>query len=274
MASPVCQNWVARAEGRFMVAEVDRIADLICRAQRLVVFTGAGVSTESGIPDFRTPGGIWDRFNPDELTYQHFVGSVEGRRKYWQLGRHVYPVIRNAEPNAAHYAIADLHRLGRLDCVITQNVDNLHQRAGVPAGKVIELHGNATRARCLDCGCPYTRDQLHEWLERGVEIPMCDPPCGGIIKPHTILFGEPMPVEETLEAERRARRSDVFVVVGSSLVVYPAAMMPLYAKEGGAALVIVNLSETPHDPYADVLLPGKAGSVMEEILKMVRQRLA
>ncbi|MBI3624722.1 MAG: Sir2 family NAD-dependent protein deacetylase [Candidatus Rokubacteria bacterium] len=257
-----------------MAAEVERVAELICGAQRLVVFTGAGVSTESGIPDFRSPGGIWDRFNPDEFTYQHFVGSVEGRRKYWELGRHVYPVIRNAEPNAAHYAIADLHRLGCLDCVITQNIDNLHQRAGVPSEKVIELHGNATRARCLSCGCAYTRDEVHEWLERGVEIPMCDPPCGGIIKPHTILFGEAMPEQETLEAERRARRSDVFVVVGSSLVVYPAAMMPLYAKEAGAALVIINLSETPHDPYADVLLPGKAGSVMEQILERVRQRLA
>ena len=257
-----------------MLAEIDRVAKLICRAERPVVFTGAGVSTESGIPDFRSPGGIWDQFDPEEFTYQNFVGSLEGRRKYWQLGRHVYPVIRDAEPNAAHHAIADLHRLGRLDCVITQNIDNLHQRAGVPAEKVIELHGNATRARCLDCGRPYTRDEIHEGLERGVEIPACDPPCCGIIKPQTILFGETMPAQETLEAELRAKRSDLFVVVGSSLVVYPAAMMPLYAKQAGAALVIVNLSETPHDPYADVRVPGKAGPVMEQILERVRQRLA
>ena len=257
-----------------MLAEIDRVAELVCRAQHLVVFTGAGVSTESGIPDFRSPGGIWDRFDPEEFTYQSFVGSTEGRRKYWQLGRHLYPVIRDAEPNAAHYAIADIHRLGRLDCVITQNVDNLHQRAGVPAETVIELHGNATRARCLSCGRLDTREEIHEWLERGVEFPLCEPPCGGIIKPHTILFGEPMPVRETLEAERRARRSDVFMVVGSSLVVYPAAMMPLHAKEAGGALVIVNLSETPHDQHADVLLPGKAGPMMEEIVQRVRQRLA
>lgn len=232
------------------------------------------MSTESGIPDFRSPGGVWDRFDPAEFTYQNFLGSVEGRRKYWQLGRHVYPVIRAAEPNAAHYAIAELDRLGRLDCVITQNIDNLHQRAGLPAEKVIELHGNATRARCLDCRRPYTRDEIHKWLEGGVEIPLCPPPCGGIIKPHTVLFGETMPVQETLEAELRAKRSDLFVVVGSSLVVYPAAMMPLYAKEAGAALVIVNLSETPHDDHADVLIPGKAGPVMEEIVKTVKQRLA
>ncbi|MBI2154894.1 MAG: Sir2 family NAD-dependent protein deacetylase [Candidatus Rokubacteria bacterium] len=257
-----------------MHAEIARVAELVCRSQRLVVFTGAGVSTESGIPDFRSPGGVWDRFDPEEFTYQNFVGSEEGRRRYWRLGRHIYPVIKNAEPNAAHYAIADLHRLGRLDCVITQNIDNLHQRAGVPAEKVIELHGNATRARCLNCGRSYTRDEIHEWLEGGVEIPTCPSPCGGIIKPHTIMFGEAMPVSETRQAELRARESDVFVVVGSSLVVHPAAMMPLYAKQAGAALVIVNLSETPHDDYADVLIPGKAGAVMEQIVEQVRQRLA
>lgn len=257
-----------------MLARIDRVAELICRAERPVVFTGAGVSTESGIPDFRSPGGVWNRFDPAEFTYRNFVASPEGRRKYWQLGREVYPVIRKAEPNPAHYAIAELHQLGRLDCVITQNIDNLHQRAGLPADKVIELHGNATRARCLSCGRCYTRDEVHGWLEEGVEIPACPSPCGGIIKPHTILFGEAMPERETEEAELRARRSDLFVVVGSSLVVYPAAMMPLYAKEAGATLVIVNLSETPHDPYADVLLPAKAGPVMEQIVDRVRQRLA
>lgn len=256
-----------------MPAEIDRVAELVCRAQRLVVFTGAGVSTESGIPDFRSPGGIWDRFDPEEFTYQNFVGSAEGRRKYWQLGRQIYPVIQKAEPNAAHYAIAELDRLGRLDCVITQNIDNLHQRVGLPPEKVIELHGNATRAGCLSCGRAYGRGEIHEWLESGVEIPVCPPPCGGIIKPQTVMFGEAMPARETREAELRARRSDLFIVVGSSLVVYPAAMMPLYAKRAGAALVIVNLTETPHDPYADVLLPGRAGPVMEQLLDRVRQRL-
>ena len=257
-----------------MLEKVERIADMICRAGRPVVFTGAGVSTESGIPDFRSPGGVWDRFDPSEFTFRNFVESAEGRRKYWELGREVYPVIRKAEPNAAHFAIAELHRLGRLDCVITQNIDNLHQRAGLPSEKVIELHGNATRARCLRCGRRYTRDEIHECLEQGVDIPLCGPPCGGIIKPNTILFGEAMPEEETREAERRARQCDVFIVVGSSLVVYPAAMMPLYAKEAGAALVIVNLSDTPHDAYADVLLPGRAGALMERIVERVRQRLA
>ena len=252
---------------------LNRVAELIVAAERPVVFTGAGVSTESGIPDFRSPGGIWDRFDPNELTYQNFIATVECRRKYWQLGRELYTVVKGARPNAAHHAIAELHRMGKLDCCITQNIDNLHQRAGLPPENVIELHGNATRARCLSCDAPYSRDQIQEWLESGVEIPSC-PPCGGIIKPHTILFGEPMPVRETLEAEVRAKESDLFIVIGSSLVVYPAAMMPLHAKRAGARLVIINMSETPHDPYADVLIPGRAGLATAEIAQRVRSRLS
>jgi len=251
--------------------ELDRIAGLIIQARRPVVFTGAGVSTESGIPDFRSPGGIWDRFDPDEFTYQNFIANEEGRRKYWQLGRQLYTVVRSAQPNPAHYAVAELHRLGKLDCCITQNIDNLHQKAGLPPEKVIELHGNATRARCLGCERPYSRDQIQGWLESGVEIPTC-PACGGIIKPNTILFGEAMPARETLEAEQRAKGSDLFIAVGSSLVVYPAAMMPLHAKRAGAKLVIINLAETPHDPYADVRISGKAGPVMDQLLEIVKSR--
>ena len=248
---------------------VSRLAGLFARARAPVVFTGAGVSTESGIPDFRSPGGIWDRFDPDEFTYQNFVGSLEGRRRYWELGRATYPVIRAARPNPAHLALAQLDRMGRLDCCITQNIDNLHQEAGLPPEKVIELHGNATRARCLECGAAYTRDAVHEWLEAGDGVPAC-PPCGGIIKPATVLFGEAMPAREMAEAERRARASDLFVVVGSSLVVYPAAYMPAHAKQAGAALVIVNLQPTPLDARADLVIRGRAGEVMQAVLDGVR----
>lgn len=250
---------------------MERAAELVARARRLVVFTGAGVSTESGIPDFRSPTGIWARYDPTELSYQNFIASEEGRRKYWQLGRELYATVRAARPNAAHRAIAELERLGRLDCVITQNIDNLHQKAGTSPERVIELHGNATRARCLACGQAYTRDEIQARLEAGEEIPAC--PCGGIIKPHTILFGEAMPLRETLEAERRSREADCFVVVGSSLVVYPAAYMPLYAKEAGAGLILVNLAPTPLDEYADVRIPGRAGEVMSGLLARVRTRL-
>jgi NAD-dependent protein deacetylase/lipoamidase len=248
---------------------IERTARFLLEAERPVVFTGAGVSTESGIPDFRSPGGVWDRFDPREMTYKNFVGTETGRRKYWEIGRHSYPLMRKAEPNRAHLAITELHRLGRLDCCITQNVDNLHQRAGLPEEKVIELHGNATRARCLACERPYSRDEIQEWLDGGVEIPTCAE-CGGIVKPHTILFGEPMPAGATEEAERRARASDVFVVVGSSLVVYPAAYMPVHAKHAGAALVIINLSRTPYDAQADVQITGKAGEIMHAIVRRLR----
>ncbi|MEK7714281.1 MAG: NAD-dependent deacylase [candidate division NC10 bacterium] len=252
-----------------MTGAIAHLAELFARARRPVVFTGAGVSTESGIPDFRSPGGVWDRYDPSELTYQNFVGSLTGRRKYWEVGRATYPVIRAAKPNPAHLALAELHRMGRLDCCITQNVDNLHQAAGLPPEKVIELHGNATRARCLECGAAFTRDEVHEWLAVGDDVPVC-PACGGIVKPATVLFGEAMPAREVEEAERRSRASDLFVVVGSSLVVYPAAYMPVHAKQAGATLVIVNLAPTPLDARADLVIHGKAGEIMAAVLEGVR----
>ena len=157
-------------------------------------------------------------------------------------------MIRRADAQPRPPRAGDLWRLGKLDCVITQNIDNLHQRAGLPADRVIELHGNATQARCLSCETSYERERVQEWLDAGVTVPVCDPPCGGIIKPRTVMFGESMPRVELEEAERRARACDLFVVVGSSLVVYPAAYVPLHAKEAGATLAIVNLSDAPRRP--------------------------
>jgi NAD-dependent deacetylase len=157
--------------------------------------------------------------------------------------------------------------------VITQNIDNLHQRAGLPAERVIELHGNATRARCLACERPYDRALIQEWLESGVAVPTCEPPCGGVIKPRTVMFGEAMPREETEEAERRARGSDLFIVVGSSLVVYPAAHMPLHAKQAGARLVIVNRTPTSQDSEADLLIADSSAAVLADVAERVASRL-
>lgn len=248
---------------------VARLAALLSGARRAVAFTGAGVSTESGIPDFRSPGGVWARFDPREFTYANFVGSREGRRRYWALGRVTYPLIRAAAPGAAHLALAALHRLGRLDCCITQNIDDLHRRAGLPDEAVLELHGNATRARCLGCGATYTRDVLHARLEQGVEVPACER-CGGVVKPHTVLFGEAVPAATLEEARRRAERADLLLVLGSSLVVFPAAYVPRYAKRAGATLVIVNLEPTPLDREADLVLRARAGVVMAAALDIVR----
>jgi len=247
------------------VTPAERLAVLFAEARRAVVFTGAGVSTESGIPDFRSPDGVWARFDPAEFTYRNFMGSVEGRRRYWALGRTTYPLIRAATPGPTHRALATLHERGCLDSCITQNIDGLHQRAGLPAERVLELHGNATRARCLDCAAPYARDEIHAWLEAGVEVPSC-PACGGVIKPFTVLFGEAMPAGVMQEAERRARQADLFVVLGSSLVVYPAAYLPAHAQHAGARLATVNLEATPLDGRADLVIRDRTATTMAAVL--------
>ncbi|MBA7601491.1 NAD-dependent protein deacetylase [subsurface metagenome] len=252
---------------------INAVAEMVLQAKKLVVFTGAGVSTESGISDFRSPGGIWDRFDPSELNYQTFMASEAGREKYWQFSRALWPEIAGAEPNPGHHAIAELHRLGRLDCVITQNIDNLHQRAGVPEAKVIELHGTMKWVNCLECGQRYPREQIQARLDAGTKVPRCDG-CGGIMKPATVSFGQPMPEQETRQAEAVAAACDLFLSVGSSLVVYPAAQMPLIAKENGARLVIINLTPTPHDHYADIVINEKTGSVLSKIADRVKAKLS
>jgi len=247
------------------VTDAERLATLFAQAKRTVVFTGAGVSTESGIPDFRSKDGVWARFDPAEFTYRNFMSSVEGRRRYWALGRATYPLIRAATPGPTHRALVALHERGVVDCCITQNIDGLHQRAGLPAERVLELHGNATRARCLDCAAPYARDEIHAWLEAGVDVPAC-PVCGGVVKPFTVLFGEAMPAGVMAEAERRARACDLFVVLGSSLIVYPAAYLPAHAQHAGARLVIVNLEATPLDARADLVIRDRTATTMAAVL--------
>ena len=249
----------------------DKVADLIINAKKTVVFTGAGISTESGIPDFRSPGGIWDRFDPDDFTYQKFVSNPESRRKQWQMLREGF-LTGEAEPNLAHYAIADLDRLGKLDCVITQNVDNLHQKAGVPDDKVFELHGNMKWAICLNCGRRYPFGEIKARLDKGEEIPDCEA-CRGILKPDVVLFGEQLPEAVLREASLRSYECDLFIVIGSTLVVYPAAYMPIYAADAGAKLVIINLSSTPMDHQADVLIGTKAGETMSRVVRKVTEKI-
>ncbi len=247
-----------------------KVADFIRHAKKVIVFTGAGVSTESGIPDFRSPGGVWNKYNPEDFYYQKFIANEEAREKYWQMSREFYEPVKNAQPNAAHKAVAELEKMGKLDCVITQNVDNLHQRAGSSAEKVIELHGTAVSVSCLSCGKKYTREEIQSWLLRGVRVPRCEG-CSGILKPDTVSFGQSMPPKETEESFRRAQACDLLIVIGSSLVVQPAASVPLEAKQSGAKLVIINRDPTYHDSYADVVLQGSAGEIMGKIMDCLQK---
>ena len=248
----------------------DRVAELIVGAKRVVVFSGAGISTESGIPDFRSPGGIWERFDPDDFTYQRFVRRPETRRIWWQLFRE-RGLSSEIKPNPAHYAIRELEQMGKLDAVITQNIDNLHQRAGVPDEKVFELHGNVLSTVCLGCGRRYHFEQIMGKLDRGEEVPDCES-CGGILKPGIVFFGEALPEEVFREAGRRASRADLFLVIGSSLIVYPAAEIPLEALSSGAKLIIINLSPTPLDDRAAVLIKASAGETMTKVIERLRAR--
>jgi NAD-dependent deacetylase len=240
-------------------AAAGRLAD----ARELVVLTGAGVSTESGIPDFRSPGGIWSRYDPRELTFDRFCASAETRKRYWQMGADLYPLLRDAQPNPAHRTLAALERRGGLRRIITQNVDGLHQRAGSSADKVIEIHGTALEVGCLTCGQRCDRDGVQARFAGGETDPRCA--CGGLLKPATISFGQAMPERETAQAFADAAAADVFLVVGSSLVVFPAANLPEVALEHGADLVIVNREPTPYDRAAAVTLHGTAGEILGAI---------
>jgi NAD-dependent deacetylase len=255
-----------------MKDQIEQIASWIAHSGKTVIFSGAGLSTESGIPDFRSPGGVWDRYNPEDFYFQNFLASEASREKYWQMSTDMYEPMKKALPNSAHLAIAEMERLGKLDCVITQNIDGLHLKAGNSREKVIELHGTALTVSCLSCKKKYDRDEIQDRLRGGLKVPYCDT-CGGPLKSDTISFGQPMPEKETEEAFRRSSLCDLFIVIGSSLVVQPAASMPLLAKQNGAKLVIINRDPTPYDDRTDMAIHGQAGPVMAKILGKLEETL-
>ncbi|MCC7103758.1 MAG: NAD-dependent deacetylase [Chloroflexi bacterium] len=241
---------------------------MIVASERTVFFTGAGISTESGIPDFRSPGGIWDRHPP--IEYQDFLASAEMRRETWRRGLETYAVVEAARPNPAHLAIAELEHLSKLDALITQNVDGLHALAGSSTERTIELHGTSHGVRCLDCDRRYPRRDVHLRVLAGELEPSCLF-CAGILKPTTISFGEAMPVDAMMRAQAAARGCDLFVVAGSSLVVYPAAGLPETAQRSGARLVVVNATPTHLDAGAALCLEGKAGEILPVVVARVRR---
>ncbi len=239
------------------------LSDLLLASRRILVFTGAGISTESGIPDFRSPGGVWTKMQP--IYFQDFVGSEAVRREAWRRRFSNQDGWVGAKPNRGHYAVAELIRSGRAQCVVTQNVDNLHQDSGVPDDKVIELHGNATYATCLKC---HTRVELVD-LEREFQqfgsVAACQR-CGGVIKSATVSFGQQMPGLPMRRAQEETLACDLFLVLGSSLSVFPAADFPLRARQRGAKLVIVNRDPTSMDEIADLVIHDGIGDTMEVAL--------
>ena len=251
---------------------IKKAADLICNANMIVAFTGAGVSTESGIPDFRSPGGIWEKYQP--VYYGEFLSSDAARRKYWERSRVTYPVIREAKPNPTHLALYELEKMGKLDSIITQNIDRLHHKAGNSPEKIIEIHGTVAYAVCLDCQKTYDRDELQRQLDAHEEtdVPYCRE-CRGPLKDATISFGQSMPEKEMAEAERKAQLCNLMILLSSSLVVYPAAYLPQYAHQAGAKLIIINLDPTPFDHLAAVAVHTKTGEALPQIVAQVRKQL-
>jgi NAD-dependent deacetylase len=245
-----------------MDAELRELAHLIDDADRVVLFTGAGISTESGIPDFRSPGGTWTKQRP--IEFSDFLRSDEARRETWRRRFEMETTLRQAAPNRGHRAVAELIRSGKAAAVITQNIDGLHQDSGIPDAKVIELHGNTTYAHCLDCGTRYEIDSLRVDFESDRIVPHCA--CGGWVKTATISFGQSMPIDEMRRAERETLLADLFISIGSSLVVYPAAGFPELAKRNGARLAIINLQPTGLDEIADVVLNRPIGDTLGAVV--------
>ena len=243
-------------------AATAHLTDALLACSNAVVFTGAGISTESGIPDFRSPGGIWSQMKP--IYFDDFVMSEEARREDWRRRFRMIDAFGSAEPNAAHRAIARLVEKGIVKTVITQNIDGLHQRSGVPDDKVIELHGNGTYATCLNCNKRFEDVDLRPAFEADEQPPECDE-CGGFVKAAVISFGQQMPEPEMDRAHAASLASDLFIAVGSSLVVYPAAGFPLLASRNGARFVIINGEETELDSSADLVLRGRIGEILGQI---------
>ncbi|MCB9858441.1 MAG: NAD-dependent deacylase [Phycisphaerales bacterium] len=240
---------------------IQQLAEWLRETTSAVAFTGAGISTESGIADFRSPGGVWSRHKP--VDFSDFLNDAEERRRFWQIRRETVPTFLLAQPNAGHLAIADLERGGHLTAVVTQNIDELHQRAG--SRRVLEVHGTAMRVHCLSCDKRWTAEEMQPRLESDDLDLRCDG-CGGLLKSMTVSFGQTLPADVWMDAMQLARKCDVFLAMGSSLVVYPAAELPQTAKRHRAKLVIINRDETPLDPIADLVINAPIGETMTAVM--------
>lgn len=247
-------------------AVLDRMEQMIRNSSRMVVFTGAGISTESGIPDYRGPNGVWQTGNIPHIDTVRT--DQEARKEFWQRRLETYPTMLARVPNAGHEALARFEAAGKLLAVVTQNIDGLHQKAGNLPERVIELHGSSHRLHCLRCGETYDGVAIQARLEAGEDDPRCTA-CGGPLRTSTILFGESLPVEALQLAQRVSLATDLMLVVGSSLVVNPAARLPQIARQRGAGLIIINRTPTPLDGLADIRVAAEAGPTLGELARRV-----
>lgn len=244
--------------------------DVLRDARMILVFTGAGISTESGIPDFRGPDGLWTKVDPADFTIERYLGSRQTRVRKWRMHQQgeLWGSRSEARPNAAHLAVADLWKAGRLSGVATQNIDGLHQAAGLPDTKVAELHGNVRKAVCIECPATWPTEEVLAWVDAGEEDPHC-PDCGGLVKTTTVLFGELLPNDQMERAAVFAAMADAVLAIGTTLSVYPAADIPLTAVHRGLPMVLVNLGPTDQDRMATVRLDGPAGTLVPELVRAV-----
>ncbi len=245
-----------------LAQQIDHGRALLGRANKIVAFCGAGISTESGLADFRSKGGLWDRYRI--VTFQEFLASHEHRVEYWSMRRELIPGLLSARPNPAHLALAKLEGDGRLHYVITQNIDGLHQAAG--NRRVIELHGTNMTASCLSCSRQWPITEIQQRLEAGDLDPHCGE-CNGLIKPDTVSFGQQMPAEAMDKAYQAAAGCDLLLMIGSSLEVQPANQFPLIAHQAGASLIFINRTATPYDHLASISFNESAGQVMHSLVE-------
>ncbi len=245
---------------------IARLQDLVHGSNSIVPFTGAGISTECGIPDFRSPGGLWTKNRP--IPFDEFIASQEARNESWRRRFAMQAQFGGAKPGRGHRAVAGLYEAGKVPAVVTQNIDNLHQAAGIPAKDVVELHGNTTFAHCLDCNERFELDWVRRCMDAGNGCAPDCPSCGGYIKTATISFGQAMPEDAVRRAEELVQSCDLLVSIGSSLVVWPAAGLPLLAKRSGAMLVIINREPTDFDDIADLVVRADIGTVLEPFVGM------
>lgn len=246
--------------------DIEELAGMVQRASRAVVFTGAGISTECGIPDFRSPGGFWTKYKP--IDFSEFLASEETRLEAWRRFLVIRETIGKAEPGPSHAAVARLMAMGRVSHVITQNIDGLHAAAGVPEDRIIEIHGNGTYAKCLSCGLRHEISWVSEVIAQTAQPPRCTS-CGGIVKSATISFGQAMPEQEMADARAATLNADLFISIGSSLQVFPAAGFPVLAKQNRTPLVILNREETGLDGLADLVIHADSAPVLGGVMARI-----